>query len=63
MVGELPSYIIVHWFDPTSRDCPNPAKFKFNDMVVVTRAFLRKDPGMRVVWMECEWCRVNSASL
>ena len=44
-------------------DCLNPAKFKFKVMVVVTRAFLRKDLGMRVVLMECEWCRVNSASL
>ena len=39
----------VYWFQASSRDCPNPAKSKFiKFIVVVTRAFLRKDLGTRV---------------
>ena len=58
MIGELPSCILVavHWFKPTSRDCPNPVKSKFKVMMIVTRVFLQKNLGMRVVWKECEFC-------
>ena len=50
MMGELSSYILfpVHWFEATSRECTNPAKYKFKVIVLVPRAVLRKDLGTRV---------------
>ena len=39
-------------FQATSKVCPNPAKSTFKVIVVVTRAFLCKDLGMRVLWSQ-----------
>ena len=50
MIEELPSYLLVpvHWFQATSRDCPNSAKSKFKVVVIVTSVLLWKDLGTRV---------------